>query len=98
MPRRQPASASRAQSSKIHSFGPSTDSKNSCNPACLRSKRDALPMPQSPIDRPEPSHVEEIDALHALESDDYLKVRAALAKIDPKVLLDQLTSRRGPSG
>jgi len=53
-------------------------------------------MPQSSIDRPEPSHVEEIDALHALESDDYLKVRAALAKIDPKALLDQIDKPKRP--
>src|SRR2546423_15696285 len=125
MPRHQPVSASRAQSNKIRrSFDPSTDSKNSCNPAGLRSKRDALPTPQSsidrpesshvekvdalrskcdalptlqsPIDRPESSHVEEVDALHALESDDYLKVRAALDKIDPKALLDQIDKPERP--
>jgi hypothetical protein len=112
MPRHQPVSVSRAQS------------KNSCNPAGLRSKRDALPTPQSsielpesshvekvdalrskrdalptlqsPIDRPEPSYVEEVDALHAIESDDYLKVRAALDKIDPKALLDQIDKPERP--
>jgi hypothetical protein len=97
MPYHQPVSASRAQSTKKrYSFDPSTDSKDSCNPASLRSKRDALPTPQSPIDRPEPSRVKEIDALHALESDDHLKVRAALAKIDPKALLDQIDKPKRP--
>jgi hypothetical protein len=57
------------------------------------------PHPPS-TDRPGPSHVGSADALSALESADYLEVRAILARIDTeidaKALLDQLDKPQRP--
>jgi hypothetical protein len=49
----------------------------------------ALPTPPSD-NQLRPDEVGYANTLDALESDDYLKVRAALAKVDPRTLLDQL--------
>src|SRR5437773_753800 len=110
MPRRQPVSAARAESTKKgHIFDLS---KDPCIPASLPSKRDGFlsstERPESSkrdvsppsTDRSESSHVERMHALKALESFDYLEVKAALtriASIDSKALLDQIDKPKRPN-
>ena len=76
--------------------------------ASPRSQHNALLSPPLTIDQTEPDHVDHIDALDAgdtrnafgdLESSDHLKVRAALAalaKMGPKTLLNQIDKPERP--
>jgi hypothetical protein len=54
-----------------------------------------LPTPQSD-GKPRPDEVGHANALDALNSSDYLKIRAALTKVDPRALLDQLDKPQRP--
>ena len=88
--------ALRAQApKKRHYFDYSTKSTDSQNAVGLHNQREALPTPLS-NDQPRPKQVGHANALDALESSDYLKIRAALAKVDPKALLDQLDKPQRP--
>jgi len=97
MPYRQPAPAVGTQPAKKCDH--SADSKDSHIPVGLHDQRDALPTPPLSIGQSEPNHVghgNALDALDALKSSDYLKVRAALAKIDVRTLLDQIDKPKRP--
>ena len=91
---RQPVSAPRAKSAKKGKFFDDPINSKDCRvPAPLPSERHALPTPSSPSNRA-------TEALDDLESGDYLKIRAALARIDTeteaKALLDQLDKPERP--
>jgi len=92
MPHCRPASAPRAKSTKKRNFFDDPMNSKDCRvPTPLPSERHALPTPSS---------FRRTEALDDIESDDYLKIRAALARIDTeieaKALLDQLDKPERP--
>jgi hypothetical protein len=96
MPYRKPVPALRAQApKKRYYFDHSTKSTDSHNAVDLQYQRKALPTPQSD-DQRRPDEVGHANALDALNSSDYLKIRAALTKVDPRALLDQLDKPQRP--